>query len=221
MIDNFFITILTIVIVQSTLLFLYHFIINRNKKNNDVLDEKLKTIEAILKSTKHDKILSIDKIKDIELNSQEVYVFSKNMFRDVKNNGQFAKNSYNIGTFYPTVKKNLSKSNIQYTYFLKKDSHWKHFIHNFFQSYKDIDNLDTKVKFFMIPAEKYFFYDELYLYKYNNKYIAFEFLPSISDEVNKMLYYLELEEQQVDRLMDIKDQLTKTYNTNNLTSLLW
>jgi len=220
MIDNFFITILIIVIIQSILLFLYHFIINRNKKNNDILDEKLKTIEAILKSTKHDKILSIDKIKEIELSSQEVYVFSKNMFRDVKNNGQFARNSHNIGTFYPTVKKNLSKLNIQYTYFLKKDSHWKHFIHNFFQSYENIDNIDSKVKFFMIPAEKYFFYDELYLYKYNNKYIAFEFLPSISDEENQMLYYLELEEQQINRLIKIKEQLIDTYTTKNLSSLL-
>jgi len=220
MIDHFFITILIIVVIQSILLFLYHLIINRNKKNNDVLDEKLKTIEAILKSTKHDKILSIEKIKEIELKSQEVYVFSKNMFRDVKNNGQFAKNSHNIGTFYPTVRENLSNKNIQYTYFLKKDSHWKHFIYNFSRSYENIDNIDSKVKFFMIPAEKYFFYDELYLYKYKNKYVAFEFLPSISDEANQMLYYLELEEQQINRLNKIKDQLIDTYDTNNLSSLL-
>lgn len=220
MIDNFFVTIAIIVISQSVLLFLYHLIINRNKKGNDELDEKLKTIEAILKSTKHDKILSLEKIKDIELNSQEVYVFSKNMFRDVKNNGQFAKGAHNIGTFYPTVKENLSKSNIQYTYFLKKDSHWKHFIHNFSQSYDHIDNIDLKVNFFMIPAEKYFFYDELYLYKYNNKYIAFEFLPSISDEENQMLYFLELEKQQVERLKKIKNELINTYSKNNLSSLL-
>jgi len=220
MIDNFFITILIIVIVQSILLFLYHFIINRDKKKNDILDEKLKTMAAILKSTKHDKILSIDKIKDIELKSKEIYVFSKNMFRDVRNNGQFAKKTYNIGTFYPTVKENFLKQNIKYTYFLKKDSHWKHFIHNFSESYKDIDNIDSKVEFFMIPAEKYFFYDELYLYKYNNKYTAFEFLPSISDEENQMLYYLELEEEQINRLIKIKEQLVKTYSKDSLSSLL-
>lgn len=220
MMDNFFATIVMIVITQSVLLFLYHLIINRNKKNNDILDEKLKTIEAILKSTKHDKILSLDKIKDIELNSQEVYIFSKNMFRDVKNNGQFSKSAHNIGTFYPTVKENLLKSNIQYTYFLKKDSHWKHFIHNFSQSYGNLDNINLKVNFFMIPAEKYFFYDELYLYKYKNKDIAFEFLPSISDEENQMLYFLELEEQQVNRLKKIKDELMNTYSKDNLSSLL-
>lgn len=220
MIDNFFVTIVIIVITQSVLLFSYHLIINRNKKNDDILGEKLKTIEAILKSTKHDKILSLDKIKDIELNSQEVYIFSKNMFRDVRNNGQFSKNAHNIGTFYPTVKENLLKSNIQYTYFLKKDSHWKHFIHNFSQSYSNLDNINLKVNFFMIPAEKYFFYDELYLYKYKNQYIAFEFLPSISDEENQMLYFLELEEQQVNRLKKIKDELMNTYSKDDLSSLL-
>ncbi len=218
MMDDFFVTVVIIVITQSVLLFLYHLIINRDKKNNDILDEKIDTLKAILKSTKHDKILSLDKIKDKELNSQEVYIFSKNMFRDVKNNGQFSRSAHNVGTFYPTVKENL-KLDKQYTYFLKKDSHWKHFIHNFSQSYGNIHEIDSKVNFFMIPAEKYFFYDELYLYVCDGKYIAYEFLPSISDEENQMLYFLELEEQQVNRLKKIKDELMITYSKDKLDKL--
>lgn len=220
MIDDFYLTILMIVIIQSILLFLYHLIINRNKKSNNILTEKLETIEAILKSTKHDKILSLDSIKDKELNSQEIYVFSKNMVRDVKNSGQFAKDTFSIGTFYPIVKKNLEKEKIKYTYFLKKDSHWKHFIHNFSNSYENIDDIDLKIDFRMIPADKYFFYDELYLYKSNNQYTAFEFLPSISNEENQILYYLELEPKQVDRLVKIKNTLKNTYTKNTLSSLL-
>jgi len=219
-IDNFFITVIIIVVTQTILLFIYNFIINKTKNNNDLLDEKLKTLEAILKSTKHEKILSLDKIKDVELNSQEVFVFSKNLFRDVKNKGQFSNKLYNIGTFYKTVKQNLLQSKIKYTYFLKKDSHSKHFIHSFSDSYQEIDRLDDKVNFVMIPAEKYFFYDEIYLYRQNNTYSAFEFLPSISNEKEELLYYLELEDKQASRLVSIKDELTKTYTKNTLSSLL-
>lgn len=219
--DNLFVNILIIVTIQSMLLLLYHLIRNRAAKTNDIIDDKLKTIEAILKSTKHEKILSLEKIKEIELTSKEVFVFSKNMLRDVKNNGQFATKAYNIGTFYQTVKKNLMQSSINYTYILKKDSHWKHFIHSFDESYKDVDNIDEKVKFIMIPAEKYFFYDEIYLYKHDkNKYSAFEFLPSISDEKEELLYYLELGEKQVARLIDIKNELLNTYQKDKLSSLL-
>jgi len=218
--DNFYINIIAIVLLQSFLLFIYNLVVNRKKKENDVLDEKLQTVEAILKSSKHDKIMSLSKIKEIELQSKDIYVFAKSMFRDVRNDGQFANTSNNVGTFYKTVHKNLSDKSMRYTYFLKQDSHWKHFIHSFKESYMDINELDNKVSFCMIPAEKYFFYDEVYLYKFENEYRAFEYLPSISDEKEELLYYLELGEKQVKRLEVIKDELIKIYSCRKLSDLI-
>jgi len=218
--DNFYINVISIVLIQSFLLFLYNLIINKKKKENDTLDEKLQTVLAILKSSKHDKIMSLSKIKEIELQSKDIYVFAKSMFRDVRNDGQFANTSNNVGTFYKTVHKNLSDESMRYTYFLKKDSHWKHFVHSFRISYSKIEGLDNKVSFCMVPAQKYFFYDEVYLYKFENEYRAFEYLPSISDEKEEFLYYLELGEKQVKRLEIIKDELIKIYPQNKLSDLL-
>ena len=223
--DNFFIDVIIIVTIQSTLLLIYNIVINKYKNNKDPLSDNLKIVRAILESTKHEKILSLDRIKEIESSSDEVFVFSKDMFRDVKNSGQFSDEAYNVGTFYSTVKENLKNTDINYTYFLKKDSHWKHFIHSFKKSYENIINIDNRVKIFMIPADKYFFYDEIYLYRVSkginkNKYIAFEFLPSISNEKDKLLFYLELGDKQVDRLIDIKEQLISSYKEEKLSELL-
>jgi len=218
---NFFADVIIIVLIQVVLLYIYNFIIHKYKDKNDPLLDKLQVVKAILESTKHDKILSLEQIKEIELSSKEVYVFSKDMFRDVKNNGQFSKDSYNVGTFYPTVKHNLLTSKIHYTYFIKKDSHWKHFIHSFDDSYKSIKDIDEKVDFHMIDGNKYFFYDEIYLYiNKKNKYIAFEFLPSISNEKEEMLFYLELGEKQVERLVSIKNNLIRKYDKELLSNLI-
>jgi len=142
------------------------------------------------------------------------------MFRDVKNNGQFSKDSFNVGTFFPTVKSNLSRDNVKYTYFIKKDSRWKHFIFNFRDSYRDVENIDHKVTFVMVNSDKYFFYDEIYLYKNkDNDYSAFEFLPSISNEEEVMLYYLELDSKQTDRLISIKENLIEKYKIKTLSQL--
>jgi len=218
--DNFYINVIGIVLIQSFLLFIYNLIVNKNKKENDTLDEKLQTLQAILKSSKHDKIMSLNKIKEIELQSKDIYVFAKSMFRDVRNDGQFANTSNNVGTFYNTVHQNLSNEKMRYTYFLKQDSHWKHFIHSFKNSYSGVAGINEKVSFCMIPAQKYFFYDEVYLYKFENEYRAFEYLPSISDEKVELLYYLELGEKQVRRLKTIKDELIKIYPRNKLSDLI-
>jgi len=223
--DNFFIDVIIIVVIQSILLLIYHLVVKKYKKIKDPLSDNLKVVRAILESTKHEKILSLDKIKEIELNSKEVFVFSKDMFRDVKNSGQFSDEAYNVGTFYPTVKHNLQKTNIIYTYFLKKDSHWKHFIHSFKKSYENIIHVDKRVNFFMIPADKYFFYNEIYLYKVSkeiseNEYIAFEFLPSISNEKDELLFYLELGDKQVNRLTSIKEHLINNYKKEKLSDFL-
>ena len=218
---NFFIDVIIIVLIQALLLYIYNLIRNKYKDKNDPLLDKLEIVKAILASTKHDKILSLERIKEIELSSKEVYIFSKDMFRDVKNNGQFSKDSYNIGTFYPTVKQNLLASKTHYTYFIKKDSHWKHFIHSFYDSYNSIKDIDKKVDFYMINGNKYFFYDEIYLYiNKKDEYIAFEFLPSISNEQEQILFYLELGEKQVERLVSIKNNLLKKYNKEPLSNLI-
>ncbi len=218
---NFFIDVVIIVLIQASLLYIYNLIVNKYKDKNDPLLDKLEVVKAILGSTKHDKIQPLNRIKEIELKAKEVFVFSNDMLRDVKNNGQFSKESYNIGTFYPTVKKNLKNSNINYSYFLKQDSHWKHFIYSFADSYNDIKDIDTKIGFFMINANKYFFYDEIYLYlNKDNTYVAFEFLPSISNEKEQMLFYLELGENQVSRLVSIKENLSKKYKKEKLSDLM-
>jgi len=219
---NLFITILTIILIQSILLFVYELIKNSNKKDNEEMDNKIKTIEAILKSTKHDKILSLDRIKAIEFESEEVSVFSKNMYRDVKDGGNFAKNSQDIGTFYETVKTNLLGEEVVYNYFLRKDTQWKHFIDNFERSYREIKRIDSVVRFIAIPANKYFFYDEVYLYrnKKTKEYSAFEFLPSISNEEKQLLFYLELDEIQTARLLSIKKSLSLEYGESSLSELI-
>jgi len=202
-------------------MYAYHFATHKYKKQKDPLEEKLEIVRAILESTKHEKILSLDKIKEIELESKEVFVFSQDMSRDVKNMGQFAEGTFNIGTFYQTVKNNLLTGKVKYTYFLKKDSHWKHFIHSFSKSYTTLDKLDDKVNFFLINPEKYFFYDEIYLYKMiDGKYLAFEFLPSISNEEEELLFYLELDERQINRLVAIKNNLIQKYDNKKLSLLL-
>jgi len=219
--DNFFINVLIIVILQAILLFLYHFTRNKYEKKADPLNERLEIISAILASTKHEKILTLEKIVEIELKSKAVFVFSKDILRDVNDSGQFSNESHSVGTFYPTVKKNLARNDVHYTYFLKQDSHWKHFVYSFSDSYKSIKNIDNKVMFFMIPAEKYFFYDEIYLYQdHNGIYSAFEFLPSISDEEERVLYYLELGDKQIERLVQIKETLQKSYQGMALNKLV-
>jgi len=219
---NFYLDVIIIVLIQSLLLYLYDFFITKyREKKSDPLIEKLDLIKAILVSTKHDRILSIEQIQEIELHSQAIYIFSKNMFRDVKNSGQFSKDLYNIGTFYPTVQSNLRNTDIKYSYFIKKDSHWKHFIHSFYDSYRSITDINTKVNFHMIKSNKYFFYDEIYLYESKEgEFSAFEFLPSISDEKEKRLFYLDLDKKQVQRLITIKDSLQKKYPKISLLELM-
>ena len=219
--DSFFINVLLIVLLQATLLFIYHLARKKYEKKDDPLNERLEVIRAILSSTKHEKILPLEKIVEIELKSKDVFVFSKDILRDVQDSGQFSKESHSVGTFYPTVKKNLSQNDVHYTYFLKQDSHWKHFVYSFSDSYKDLKSIDQKVTFFMIPAEKYFFYDEIYLYQdHNGTYSAFEFLPSISDEEDRVLYYLELGEKQIARLVQIKETLQKSHQGKTLNELV-
>ena len=209
---SFYIDVLIIVIIQSLLLFFYKIFNDKINKKNDPLADKLKVLEAILQSTKHDKIVQLDKVQDLELECEEVFVFSKDLYRDVTNKGQFAQELYNVGTFYNTVKENLTNNRVHYTYYLKEDSHWKHFLYSFLDSYSMVENLNKKVSFYIIPSSKYFFYDEIYLYKMaDNEYQAFEFLPSISDEKEQILFFLKLDSAQVNRLVAIKEKLSLSY----------
>ncbi len=218
---NFFLDVVIIVFIQSVLLLIYLLFNRKFKRKNDPLHEKLNVLNAILSSTKHDKILQLDKIKELELGSSEVFVFSKDLYRDVQNSGQFSKDMHNVGTFYQTVKQNIAENSARYTYFLKQDSHLKHFLHSFDEAYKDIDTLHDKVSFYIIPSEKYFFYDEIYLYKSaDGEYTAYEFLPSISDEEQQVLFFLELDEKQVIRLISIKDSLIENYPHQDINMLV-
>ena len=219
--NNFYTDVIIIVFIQSLLLFIYALAQNKYRKKSDPLDEKLKTLEAIMTSTKHDKIVHLEHIKELEQEAEEVFVFSKDLYRDVKDSGQFSQDLYNVGTFYETVKNNLLNDKVQYKYFLKEDSHWKHFVYSFLDSYRDITDIENKVGFYMIPSNRYYFYDEIYLYKMKDEtYIAYEFLPSISDEKKQILFYLELDEKQKKRLVTIKDELMRRYSKNTLSTLI-
>lgn len=214
MIDFSLIEIFLIVFSQIVLLFLFYFFSKKNSKRDDVFRDKLELLESIFRHTKHDKILSLEDIRKIELdqNIKYVNVFSQDIYRDVKNNGQFANEKYNVGTFYETVAKNI-KHKKSYNYFLKKDANFRHSVISFFGSHNDL----TDVNFVIIPSNKYYFYNEVYLYEYIDseeyeyKAKAYEFLPSISNEDEEMLYYLELDQKQVKRLLDIKENLLKKH----------
>lgn len=115
---------------------------------------------------------------------------------------------HNIGTFYDVVKENIQNGK-KYNYFIKRDANFKHSMISFFKSHDRFDNID----FIIIPSEKYYFYDEVYLYEYERDAMAkaYEFLPSISNEKEQMLYYIELDINQTKRLLDIKKHLQKKY----------
>lgn len=211
-----FTNIVIIVFMQLTLLFLYHLITKKNKQENDILNDKLQMLNAILKSTNHEKIYTLEKIKEIELESDEVFVFSKDIYRDIKDDGQFSTDLYSISAFYETVKINLTNKK-KYCYFLKKDANFRHSIISFYNSHNNTDNVD----FYIIPSEKYFFYDEVYLYikKDKNEVCAYEFLPSISNEKERRLFFIELDEKQTKRLMDIKNNLIDIYKESSIVEL--
>lgn len=207
-----------IVFIQLFLLFIYHFMTKKGNNKNDLFKDKLELINSIFKNTKHDKITLLEEIKKIELKADEMTIFSQDIYRDVKDNGQFSNTMYTIGTFYDIVAENLkSKKDKKYNYFIKRDANFKHSIISFFKSH-DSNHTQEKAKFIIIPSDKYHFYDEVYLYEYRDKSIkpkAFEFLPSISNEKEQILYYIELDENQIARLLKIKDNLQKKYGENS------
>lgn len=205
-----------IVFSQMVLLFLYNLFIRQDERKHDVFQDKLELLNSIFLHTKHSKIISLEEIKQIELQAQKVNVFSQDIYRDVKDNGQFANDTYNIGTFYETVQTNL-KSGKEYNYFLKKDANHRHSIVSFFKSHPHYE----KVEFVIIPSEKYYFYDEVYLYEFNDgTFKGYEFLPSISNETEERLYYLELDDKQVKRLFDIKVNLSEKYQVASHNEVL-
>lgn len=206
-----FLEIFLIILTQIVILFLYHIFTKKEPIKKDKFKDKLELLNAILKNTKHDSIITLDKLKDVELESDNIYVFSQDIYRDVKDNGQFSKNMNNIGTFYETVAENISNDKLYY-YFLKKDANYRHSLISFFTSHTNTDN----IHFCIIPSEKYFFYDEVYLYETNGEYSAFEFLPSISNEKEQRLYYLELDQTQVNRLKVIKENIFYKYEKDSL-----
>lgn len=170
--------------------------------------DKLELINSIFKNTKHDKITLLEEIKKTELKADEITVFSQDIYRDVKDNGQFSNTMYTIGTFYNVVAKNIQKEK-KYNYFIKKDANFKHSLISFFKSHPNSESAE----FIIIPSEKYHFYDEVYLYEYKDgsEAKAYEFLPSISNEKEQTLYYIELDMQQTKRLLSIKNNLKDAY----------
>jgi uncharacterized protein (UPF0216 family) len=221
MINFTFAEIALIIFSQIILLFLFNLFIRKDSKKHDIFKDKLELLESIFTHTKHDKIVNLEDIKKIELddNIKTVNVFSQDIYRDVKDNGQFSDEKYNVGTFYETVSKNIS-NNTSYNYFLKKDANFRHSLISFFSSHPKTENID----FIIIPSNKYYFYDEVYLYEYDKPEIeiidgkkheikarAYEFLPSISNEDEELLYYLELDEKQIERLLQIKEKLFSKY----------
>jgi len=197
---------------QVILLFIYNLFIKKDIKKQDIFKDKLELINSIFKHTKHNKIVQLEDIKKIELDASNISVFSADIYRDVKDEGQFSNEIYNVGTFYDTVSKNLNNNKI-YNYFIKRDANFRHSLINYFTSHTVVD----KVKFFIVPSEKYYFYDEIYLYEYDNGITAkaYEFLPSISDEKEERLYYLELDDKQVKRLQNIKQNLASKYEESS------
>lgn len=204
--------IILIIFSQVLLLFLYNLFIRKNIKKEDQFKDKLELLNSIFSNTKHDKIASLEEIKKIELKAERISVFSQDIYRDVKDNGQFSDDMYNVGTFYDTVSKNISE-NKSYNYFIKNDANFRHSLISFLTSHKAVE----RIKFIIIPSEKYYFYDEVYLYEYydDTEPKAYEFLPSISNEDEEQLYYLELDEKQVSRLIQIKNNLLSKYEKDS------
>ncbi len=211
---NYNIDIFIVILLQTTLLFIYYLLTKKPLNNHDIFSDKLEKINSILKSTNHEKIITFEDIRDIELDAQEIFIFSSDIYRDIKNNGQFSDRLENISTFYKTVSQNLKKDKT-YNYYIKKDANFRHSIISFLTSHKENKN----VNFFIIPSEKYLFYSEIYLYAIAGKQRAFEFLPSISNEEERKLFYLELEPKQVKRLNIIKDNLNKSYKKSSIIEI--
>ena len=211
-----YIDMVLIVFSQVIILFLFHLFIRKDKKKHDVFKDKLELLNSIFANTKHDKIVSLDELKKRELKAHRINVFSQDIYRDVKDSGQFSNETYNVGTFFKTVTENLNNKKA-YNYFIKRDANFKHSLISFFKSHKFIE----KVKFIIIPSEKYYFYDEVYLYEYENglEAQAYEFLPSISNEESEKLYFLKLDSNQVSRLLIIRDNLLKKYEETSINDV--
>ena len=209
-----FLEIFLIILTQIVIVFLYHVFTKREPIKKDSFKDKLELLNSIIKNTDHENIITLDKLKDIELESNNIHVFSQDIYRDIKDNGQLSHNLKNISTFYETVSKNI-KEKKSYYYFLKKDANYRHSLISFFTSHENHDNIN----FCIIPSEKYYFYDEVYLYEKNGKYRAFEFLPSISNEEEQRLFYLELDPLQVERLQLIKENLYSKYEKSSLNEI--
>ena len=209
-----YLEIFLIIFTQIVILFLYHLFTKKEPTKKDIFKDKLELVNTILKNTKHDKIVTLDKIKDIELQADSVTVFSQDIYRDVKDNGQFSDSMHSISTFYDTVATNI-QDGTSYKYFLKKDANFRHSLISFFTSHTLSDNIE----FYIIPSEKYYFYDEVYLYNINGKKRAFEFLPSISNEEEQRLFYLELDPMQVKRLESIEKNLIDKYKDESVSEV--
>lgn len=71
-----YIEIFLIVLSQLILLFLFNFMMRKSKKKHDVFKDKLELINSILSNTRHDKIAPLDEIKKVELDADEITIFS-------------------------------------------------------------------------------------------------------------------------------------------------
>lgn len=183
------------------------------------LDERLDIIRTIMQDNGHNQITTFKYVTEVEKESDEIIVITEDLLTDIESNGEYDGKNESIGLFAKDVHENIKKG-IQYTYYIKNDMKTNRTIKNHFSSHyqkikKENPELSIKEpKFILIPSDKFCFFSEIYLYKKNNeqqKDQAFEWLPAVSDQRTRVMYYVNLDTHQTSALNDILVNLHKEY----------
>lgn len=183
------------------------------------LDQRLDIIKTIMKDNGHDQITTFKNVTEVEKESDEIIVITEDLLTDIESNGEYDAVNESIGLFAKDVHENIKKG-IQYTYYIKNDMKTNRTIKNHFYShYLKIqeENPELMIKeprFILIPSDRFCFFSEIYLYKKNNAKKddqAFEWLPAVSDQRTRVMYYVKLDKHQTSMLNDILVNLHKEY----------
>jgi len=188
-------------------------------KKLEEIDQRLDIIKTIMKDNGQDQITTFKYVTEVERESDEIIVITEDLLTDIESNGDYAAINESIGLFAKDVHENIKKG-IQYTYYVKNDMKTNRTIKNHFYShYLKIreENPELNIKephFILIPSDKFCFFSEIYLYKKNNAQKddqAFEWLPAVSDQRTRVMYYVKLDKHQTSTLNDILVNLHKEY----------
>ena len=220
-------------IMLSVLSAIIAFVILITFQSKEEENVRLDILKTIMSDNGYDQIITLKQVSELELNADSISVVTEDLLTDIskekfceyKNIG----NDDTVGIFYSEVHENLNRKNpVSYTYFLKDNGESsKKNIELFMDSHNDPIN----VNFILIPKDEFCFLSEIYLYKCkkdkvkNNifkdnvittnkatyQHYAVEWLPSISNQLSKNMFYINLNSKQVNTLSDILHVLEKKY----------